>query len=782
MPALAHTSSPCPPVPGSLADWLPIHRAVELTGRPARTLRWSAVNRWSPRGLAEFRPPPSGKGKPTWWIHRSVDAALSRCPDRATRSERLRASLLTKYDARHVERAYRKFHWLQQWRSACAKPRAAGRTERSIAEDIVAEARRVEGEGFKVSVRSLEIWRAAYDAPSSPCPSVPSSLLPAGIEGLIDKYNGPCADGAEPDAPRSAEAIDSFYELYRTENRLSVRTCHQVVARDAKREGWSWSPSYAATAAWLRKTDDLSTSFLMREGVSTWSKKFMPHNETDWTTVEPGEFYVCDHAQCDFWVWHGKKQIRPWLTAIQDCRSRMIVGWHLGPAPHQDAILSALRMAFRDRAIPRVMRIDNGKDFTSKLLTGITKRERDQLRREYGRDWQRVIRRDAALSTCDDSRWLGVIGELGIELIYAIPYSPWSKGTIERWFGTFHDQHGKTYATYCGNSAVTRPECLAEIKRGYTSQQRRAMKKQHGFNDWMKEVVLKFVDRSAVPTLDEARVRVGDYLDVYHAAAHRGQGMKGQSPRVVWSQAVRLRRAAEDELLFLMDIRPPSRVGGNGVRITVGGASIGYGARAAPLRKWAGRDVLIALDGNDLSQCWALDPGKRTLIARLEANKLVPAQATTDDAREAIAEGQRDKKVMRQAARSSARRTRTATERIAAKQRERAVEARATGTDEVTANILPVRTGFEGVSRPARSPIDTSPAPWSDGSIDDLLGDEPDEPQTTASAYDADDMADLFITDDDAAPETAGAPMDDLFDDDDGDDAPDDSEPLEEFV
>ncbi len=206
----------------------------------------------------------------------------------------------------------------------------------------------------------------------------------------------------------------------------------------------------------MRKHDDLSLTCLMREGRTVWARKYLPHVEIDYTRIQPGEMYVADHTLADFWVAYNGTQVRPWLTAIQDLRTRCVVGWHLGPAPHQDAVLAAARMAFCDWAIPGVMRIDNGKDFTSKRITGFSKRQHDRLRRVYGGHWQRIVRRGEHLVECTDSRWLGIAGELGIELIYAIPYSPWSKGTLERWFRTFHERCGKTFATYCGNSPVTR--------------------------------------------------------------------------------------------------------------------------------------------------------------------------------------------------------------------------------------------------------------------------------------------------------------------------------------
>ena len=95
-----------------------------------------------------------------------------------------------------------------------------------------------------------------------------------------------------------------------------------------------------------------------------------------------------------------------------------------------------MHMAFRQWAVPEKMRIDNGKDFVSKTLTGVPKHVRDALRRTYGHDFWAVLERDKNLVDASaDPRWKGVTGELGIELVFAHPYSPWAKGTIERWFG-----------------------------------------------------------------------------------------------------------------------------------------------------------------------------------------------------------------------------------------------------------------------------------------------------------------------------------------------------------
>ncbi len=82
----------------------------------------------------------------------------------------------------------------------------------------------------------------------------------------------------------------------------------------------------------------------------------------------------------------------------------------------------------------------------------------------------------------------------------------------------------------------------------------------------------------------------------------------------------------------------------NATHATVGAGPVWYGAKSAALKRWVGRRVLIAADGNDLSHAYAYSPDRerRQLIARLESNEFIEPLASTDDAREAIAEKRRE--------------------------------------------------------------------------------------------------------------------------------------------
>ncbi|MGB2985133.1 MAG: DNA-binding domain-containing protein [Phycisphaerae bacterium] len=686
------------PDPG---DWLPVDEAVWLTGESGRTWRWRAqreavdAQRRGRRALAMLAGSPNGKGRPTWWVHRSLDM---RFQDRNTREGQARAALIFKYPAHKVELAYRKAHWLSQWRKLCDGRRAARVTEATLTERIVAQARHVEGRGFAISLRALQTWKRSYNA-------LGADGQIQGVEGLIDHRGEHPAGGGAHDS-RSVAAIEYFYSLYHVQRGPTIKTCHTLTLAKARKEGWTWPASYSATRKWLELNDDRAVTCLFREGRQAWQHKQMAYIQVDWEAIEPGDLFVCDHHQMDLWCEADGKQLRPWFTAIQDCRSRCIVGQCLGVAPHQDLILAGLRRAFGDWAIPRNMRIDNGKDYTSKLLMGFTKAQRNRLRAQLGKDWRRAVESAPHLVECNDPRFQGIVHELGIELIYAIPYAPWSKGTIERFFGTLEDGVSQSFATYCGNSAMHRPECLEDIRRGYTREQKRSLRKRYG-RKWKKVAVLKFVDQSAVPTLEQVSTAVGEWIELYHNTGHRGEGMNGRTPLAVWNEATTLRQAQQDELVLLLQSKGIYRVGPNGVRFMAGGKPESYGAAEPRLQRLAGRDVYVTQDPADTSWClaWTPEKGNRRFIARLESNERISPLATVDELRAANASVQRRRKIGRQADREAAKRRRTVAQELAAHRREKLAELRATGTDgrPRVVNVEPVRTGFEGASIPVRT-------------------------------------------------------------------------------
>jgi hypothetical protein len=641
-----------------LDDFIPIAEAATFTGLSQRHWRRRAA-KLAETGLAYQAPPPGGVGKAVWWIARTVDARLSVCPDRSTRDDRVRSSLLERYPEHHVLRAYRKAFWLRAWQQQRAFPRPSGISSRTVAARIVEEAKRVDGPEFRISLRSLQAWETAYK-------TVGTDGQIRGVEGLVDLYSGPARE-------RSQEAVDYFLSLYHSQAKHSAKTCHDATVRQATTNGWQWPNSYTATTRWLREHENKANACLHRDGRTQYARRHMPYIEIDYTVLQPGERYVFDHSQADFWCGdgdtgkRGNTQIRPWITTCVDARSRVLTGWHWGPVPHQDAIVACMRMAFKEWSIPTRVHIDQGRDFTSELLTGVTKPERRRLRKQHGPDWRDVIAHQT------DVFWLGVLGELGVQISEATPYHPWAKGLMERWYSTMHNDFDKTFTTYCGRSSETKPDCVEQLRQG-----------------------------DDVPTLDQVRARFAEYVQLYHLRPHRG--LEGLSPQAVWNTATRLRKAKDTELTALLQARGVYRVGANGVRFRIGGAAYGYGATSSRLRQYAGRDVFITLDPADCGYCCAFtaERDSRRFIARLQCNQRIPANTTADELREAVRNIRRRTKDFTKAQSQAPHRMRTAAHEVRALRSHQARELRKTGTDDVPTqpNVAVVRTGLEAASIP----------------------------------------------------------------------------------
>ncbi|MCK4660185.1 MAG: DDE-type integrase/transposase/recombinase [Phycisphaerae bacterium] len=536
--------------------------------------------------------------------------------------------------------------------------------KRELAGWVVAEANS-EDPTLKISLRSLEAWEGNHHR--------------KGFKGLIDRYGvtaitrtgtrtgGQC---------RSAEAVQFFYDIYRTNQRRTVRQCHELARSEARRHDWQWPSSYRATAVWLNRYDDRATTCLMREGMEAWRHKYMPYLEQDYAKLAAGDMYVCDHHEFKCFVRYRGKTIRPWLTGIMDAATRVLVGWHVGPAPHTDAILASIRNAFEGWGVPRRVKIDNGKDYDSKVLTGTTKSELRKLKRELGKDWKDIIRRERAKTELNPCGWFGVLPEFGCEIIRAIPYQPQSK-LIERYFLTVSNQFTRTLATFCDTSPERKPEALPEVLE----------------------------DVAAIPELEDLATDFAAWLEEYHHAAHRGDGMNGRSPLAAWeSSPAQPAKAQADALGLMVNVRGSYKVGGNGVRVKIGATTIGYGQYDTSLQRWKGRKVLVAVDSSDVSYALVYTPerAKRQLICRAEANERISPCATANDMREAQAAINRARRDAKRA-RASAAATMKTTARIASEAAaHRRKELLATGTDNATSGtgVSPVngKTSSTGVS------------------------------------------------------------------------------------
>lgn len=204
------------------------------------------------------------------------------------------------------------------------------------------------------------------------------------------------------------------------------------------------------------------------EGVRSWANKFhyTPAREKPSTV---NQVWFADHKQIDTMVrtkrlpdgtWEHR---RPWITAILDAASDVMVSYVLSLNPNSDCIAECFARACAFTVdtpycgIPDYFYIDNGKDYRSKRMKGLTNMNDDEsplfLNKEFGES--------------------GILEWFGIKTIHALPYRGCSK-TIERIWKTIDDEWIRGIPGYCGSKPEERPFILDEQMRNnetYTFEQ-----------------------------------------------------------------------------------------------------------------------------------------------------------------------------------------------------------------------------------------------------------------------------------------------------------------------
>jgi len=421
--------------------------------------------------------------------------------------------------------------------------------------------------------------------------------------GLIDFRGG----DQRKEAAISPLAFEYFQSLYLDPRRPSVKLCLQMVGCLNKSESRGWRLPSLRVMQKLAGTIPLAVQVFHREGVTAYESKCAPYILRDVDSVAPGEVWVGDHHQCNCWVRYRNRWVRPWLTAWQDMRSRMIIGWHISDGPNQTKILLAMKRAIEAYGPPAGVKIDNGKDYDSEMFTGTTK-----------------IRRRRALNAgyIDEPAVAGIYAMMSIGVSFAIPYNAKAK-PIERTFDTIDRQFCKNIETYCGKDVAQRPEAIQKMLQD-------------------KAVIAR------ADSLDTFAGRVGGYIvDTYNRSPHTGEGMDGRSPEQVMNTRASKRVFLDGSLDLLMKVWSGElTVGKNGVRFR----GLWYGQYNQELLIRQDRKVRVAYDPDDVSRVWVYDSKTMKLITEAEQAQMVAygAAASDGDVREGMRMTRRAKKVVRE--------------------------------------------------------------------------------------------------------------------------------------
>ncbi len=202
-------------------------------------------------------------------------------------------------------------------------------------------------------------------------------------------------------------------------------------------------PTYRTVAAFINSKWTPAQQLLIRDK-DGWDLKYSPYVRRDWTKVALNETWFGDHKQIDVACLYQGKVIFPWITLVEEARSRKFVGWILVPTPNALAIGQSFLYGVSKYGPPKTFYVDRGKDYKSKYIAGV-KEKRD-------------INGDLV-----DPALPGLVTDLGTEIFYSVGRNPREK-INEPAQGIFTDRT-KDWPGYRGHNLRTRPKKLdQEIK------------------------------------------------------------------------------------------------------------------------------------------------------------------------------------------------------------------------------------------------------------------------------------------------------------------------------
>ncbi|WP_069997845.1 Mu transposase C-terminal domain-containing protein [Cellulosilyticum sp. I15G10I2] len=234
-----------------------------------------------------------------------------------------------------------------------------------------------------------------------------------------------------------------YYDETFSRNLNSTTNLYEDLLDAAEDKGWT-VPSYDTVLRYVKYLNDQDgegVKALAARGLRYWRNQYMIKRRRNLGALQPLEVVQGDAHTFDCWVRvkraNGSYQaIRPMLVAWIDMRTRCLVGWVVCECPDASIIKqSIISMVYPKEnkalpyGVPKYLLIDNGKDFTAQTLTGRARTERFT----FDEDTEGFFR---CVGIQDDMR--------------SIPYQPWSKAQVERFFGRVCGQFTKRIASYTG--------------------------------------------------------------------------------------------------------------------------------------------------------------------------------------------------------------------------------------------------------------------------------------------------------------------------------------------
>lgn len=210
----------------------------------------------------------------------------------------------------------------------------------------------------------------------------------------------------------------------------------------AEKRSWESYPSIKTVARYIKHLMDRpgaeSARYLAANGTREWKNKMMVKARRETASLEVMEYVVGDEHTFDIWVQYtapnGKiKAVRPKLVAWMDVKTRTIIGDVLCVDANSQTLKESLvKMIYsKPGGVPKILHIDNGKDYTGETMTGQSRKNRK-------------------IDFDFDAETIGFYQSIGIQEVgRSLPYQPWDK-SIERFFSTVCSKFSKWFESYTG--------------------------------------------------------------------------------------------------------------------------------------------------------------------------------------------------------------------------------------------------------------------------------------------------------------------------------------------
>lgn len=361
----------------------------------------------------------------------------------------------------------------------------------------------------------------------------------------------------------------------------TIEMLYEKFEEVAEGRGWESYPSIKTVARYIKHLMDKpgaeSARYLAANGVREWKNKKMLKGRRDATSLKVMEYVVGDEHTFDFWVqWvapNGKvKAVRPKLVAWMDMRSRAIVGDVACVNANGDTLKESLvKMLYsHPGGVPRILHVDNGKDYTKKELTGQSRRKRN-------------------IDFAFDAETVGFYQSIGIEEVgRSLPYQPWDK-PIERFFSTVCSKFSKWFESYTGT--LTGSKTYAKRQKDVDGMLERGelLTMEEFFEAWTKWKNEK-----------------------YHTREHRGlkdAGEKWITPISLFENGERYEKAAppREYAAMLLMKADTARVYNYGI------TKFGVTYADSELGKYIGQHVGIKWDIDDVTKLYVYDKEGRKI-------------------------------------------------------------------------------------------------------------------------------------------------------------------------